>query len=610
MTLNDIRNKSGLVIFAIGLALLGFLLMDSGESLSTNSQKNRNILLEVNNEKVTFTDFEQELEQNINVKFTNSIGAVNIDESQRDNERDLLWDQKIEEILFAEKFDQSGVVVGDAESWDLISGEFTGNQAQLFGFFFRDQSETGEWNQYNPEMIQNWIELGADNPQWFRYKFFRDNTIQEREVSKYFNAIKKGLYVTKNDATIYYKNQTASSKGQYIYIPVNKEYQNIDISDKEINNYYKNNKSEFENSPNRSINYFVFNMNASDTDKNSIMAEMLALIKDKKVFNKRANLEEVNLGFKNTKNIEGFVNQYGDNRYNITTISNVEFSDITKNLQIKDDIISPYFEKNLCRMGKIVNSTKDSVSIVYLDREIYASDNTVNEIYSTVFDLIQDNNRIDDIKLFAQENNLSPREVVLEKMGKSVPGLDTDSRQIIRWAFNDETNLNEPKFFELKDKYIIAILSLISEAEIKPIEVVYNEIKSIIETQKKVDLMVEEINNLDYTNLSQFANHFSIKIKMIDKLTMKSDFFGKEGYHPDVIGAFIGSENNIVSKPFPSDNGVFIFNKSESDDINYPSNLLGYQKLIKNEMNAKVDLLLVDALKEDKKIMDNRFNFY
>ena len=610
MTLNDIRNKSGLVIFAIGLALLGFLLMDSGESLSTNSQKNRNILLEVNNQKVTFTEFEQELEQNINVKFTNSIGAVNIDNSQRDNERDLLWDQKIEQILFKEKFDQSGILVGNAESWDLISGEFTGNQAQLFGYFFRDQSETGEWNQYNPEMIQNWIELGVDNPQWFRYKFFRDNTIREREVSKYFTAIKKGLYATKNDATIYYKNQTASSTGQYIYIPINKEDQNIDISEKEINNYYKNNQSEFENLPNRSINYFVFNMKASDADKNSIMNQMLALIKDKKVFNKRANLEEVNLGFKNTENIEGFVNQYGDNKYEITTISNVEYGDITKNLQIQDNIIQPYFEKNLCRMGKIINSTKDSVSIVYLDREIYASDNTLNEIYSTVFDLIQDNNRIDDVELFAKENNISPREVVLEKMSKSVPGLDTDSRQIIRWAFNDETDLNVPKFFELKDRYIIAILSLISETEIQPIETVYNEIKLILEKQKKVDFLLEEIKNLNYTNLTQFANHFSLKIKMVDKLTMKSDFFGTEGYHPDLIGAFMGSANNIVSKPFQSDNGVFIFNKLESDNINYPSNLLGYQKLMKNDFNAKVDLLLVDALKEDKKIIDNRFNFY
>ncbi|MBF25842.1 MAG: hypothetical protein CMP49_04930 [Flavobacteriales bacterium] len=609
MTLNDIRNKSGLVIFAIGLALLGFLLMDSGESLSTNSQKNRNILLKVNKEEVTFTEFEQELEQNINVKFTNSIGAVNIDESQRANERDLLWDQKVEQILFSEKFDQSGILVGDSEAWDLISGEFTGNQAQLFGYFFRDQSETGEWNQYDPEMIQNWIELGADNPQWFRYKFFRDNTIREREVSKYFNAVKKGLYATKIDAAIHYKDQVESCSGQYIYIPINKQANNTVVTDKEVNNYYKNHKSEFENSPNRSINYFVFNMKASDSDKNNIRKEMLALIQDKKVFNKRANLEEISPGFRNTDNIEGFINQYGDNKYQLTVISKSEYGDLIKDRKIEDDIIQPYFERNLCRMAKIVNSTKDSISIVYLDREVYASDNTLNEIYSTVYDLIQNNNRVEDVEVFAKENNISPRQVILEKMDKSVPGLDTDSRQIIRWAFNDETNLNEPKFFELKDKYIIAVLSLISESDIKAIELVYNEIKSVIKKKKAVDVIFEEVNNLNYIDINKYASHFNVKIKEIDNLTIKTDVFGNEGYQPGIIGAFMGSNSN-TSKPIKSENGVFIFNKTVVNAVNYPSNLLSYQKLIKNDYNAKVDLLLVDALKDDKKIIDNRFNFY
>ena len=76
-------------------------------------------------------------------------------------------------------------MVGKTEIWDLISGEITGNQAQLFGYFFRDQTESGEWNQYNPEMIQSWIELGSDNPQWPRYLFFKNNTVQERRNLKY-----------------------------------------------------------------------------------------------------------------------------------------------------------------------------------------------------------------------------------------------------------------------------------------------------------------------------------------------------------------------------------------------------------------------------------------
>jgi len=267
MTLNDIRNRSGLLMLVIGLGMLGFIFMDLMSSGTSLFQKGQNLLLEVDGTEVTFTNFEKELEQNINIKYASAFGAVNISQTQRDSERDLLWDQKIEEILFAEKFNASGITVGKTEVWDLISGEITGNQAPLFGYFFRDQTESGEWNQYNPEMIQSWIELGSDNPQWTRYLFFKNNTVQERRDLKYYMAIKKGLYATKHDAKSYYTEQTQSTSGKYIYIPTRTSKSVIEPSEKEMKKYYKNHKLDFPNSPNREIKYAIFNfvLNLSKT---------------------------------------------------------------------------------------------------------------------------------------------------------------------------------------------------------------------------------------------------------------------------------------------------------------------------------------------------------
>ncbi|MAQ70001.1 MAG: hypothetical protein CMD23_02770 [Flavobacteriales bacterium] len=172
MTLNDIRKKSGLLLIVIGAGMLGFIFMDLMNSGTSLFQKEQNTLLDIDGQKLTFTNFEKELEENINIKFLSNLGTVNITESQRNAEKDLLWDQKMKEILFVEKFEDSGIAVGADETWDLISGEITGNQAPLFGYFFRDQTETGEWNQYGPELIKEWIDMGVDNPQWFRYLFF------------------------------------------------------------------------------------------------------------------------------------------------------------------------------------------------------------------------------------------------------------------------------------------------------------------------------------------------------------------------------------------------------------------------------------------------------
>ena len=109
MTLNDIRNRSGLLILVIGVAMLGFILTDLMNSGTSLFQKSQNLLLKVDDTEVTFTNFEKELEENINIKFLSNLGTVNITESQRNTERDLLWEQKMKEILFVEKFQDSGI---------------------------------------------------------------------------------------------------------------------------------------------------------------------------------------------------------------------------------------------------------------------------------------------------------------------------------------------------------------------------------------------------------------------------------------------------------------------------------------------------------------------
>ena len=76
-------------------------------------------------------------------------------------------------------------------------------------------------------------------------------------------------------------------------------------------------------------------------------------------------------------------------------------------------------------------------------------------------------------------------------------------------------------------------------------------------------------------------------------------------------GAFFGCfASGEISSPFISDNGVFVFKNEKINTINTPSNFTRYQTLIKKNYNSQADLLLVDVLKKDKKITDNRFNFY
>ena len=61
---------------------------------------------------------------------------------------------------------------------------------------------------------------------------------------------------------------------------------------------------------------------------------------------------------------------------------------------------------------------------------MYASDQTLNEIYSQVFDFINENKKITETKTVEERIKKKARIVTLEKMDQSVPGIGIN-REIV-----------------------------------------------------------------------------------------------------------------------------------------------------------------------------------
>ena len=102
ISLDKLRKRSGLVIAAIGFALLAFLLgdlMNSGTSLLNGSQ---GILGEINDEVVDYREFETEA-QNIDRIFNG--------QQDRNGLRDNLWSDKVNEVVMGEQYEDIGLMV-------------------------------------------------------------------------------------------------------------------------------------------------------------------------------------------------------------------------------------------------------------------------------------------------------------------------------------------------------------------------------------------------------------------------------------------------------------------------------------------------------------------
>lgn len=561
-------------------------------------QGNPNVLLKVGGKQFANAELDKELDHRANYLFLQSTSTLG--EATRNQQKDIILNEYIEDVLFEEKFQESGIVVMEKELEDLVSGQHTGmdNQHAIFKSFFKQPDESGGTYQMTSDDIIDWIyNRGYDVFQYNRYLYYKDQVKRQVNIAQYKNAIARGLHATSIDAKSSYIDKNQKMSGQYIYLPCNTStLSNFSPSNKDIKSYYKNNKEDFiNNKPVRELTYFVFDCIPSAEDSVTYID----------------NFNDLSLDFSQmdseSEDFQDFVTIHSSDSYNVIKLLKDDYNNMIKDKVVKNDIILPYFEKQFCKMGRVLDTSKDSVSIVYLEQKIEPSDQTARNFRADIQDVMKKNPNIDNIKEFAKTNNVRPRQVVLEKADKIISGLG-DNRSIVMQLFREDVKLHETQYFDIAgDRSVIAIISKISEDEYLSLEDVRDDIEFMLITKDNIQTRISEINNFDYTQISDLATKFNTQVKNINQLSMSSDNFGNEGYQPDIVGHFFSSQ---ALMPIIAKNGIFIFDNFKKKEINLPTDFNNEMRFLEGEYRKEVENILLDILKEDKDIVDNRARFY
>ncbi len=141
-----IRKHSGLLIAIIGIALAAFVLGDLFKS--SGSRKNIPVGI-VNGEEITYREFNQNAEQNLeNQRQSSQTG--NLTDQQRFQVRKATWDQMVKDIILQEQYDNLGLAVSPDELYDLVQGT---EPHPLMRQYFQDPN-TG---QFNPDMVRQFL---------------------------------------------------------------------------------------------------------------------------------------------------------------------------------------------------------------------------------------------------------------------------------------------------------------------------------------------------------------------------------------------------------------------------------------------------------------------
>jgi len=249
-----------------------------------------------------------------------------------------------------------------------------------------------------------------------------------------------------------------------------------------------------------------------------------------------------------------------------------------------------------------------AIKLATVSKEIEPSQNTINDVFTatTKFEMAAnaDKNKFTDV---AKKDNYTVRPVNnIKPLDETIPG-EGSQREVIRWAFEDETEVGDIKRFSVNGGYLVVQLTKKSPAGLMQVDEASASVTPLVRNEKKAKMIKDKISGND---LKAVASANNVQVQTASAVSLKNPTLAGAGREPKVVGALFGLKENTVSEPIVGEKGVYLIkptaiNQAKEID-NYLSFAMQQTATNKNSVNANVTKALEDAAE----IEDKRANFY
>ncbi len=346
-TLEKIRNRAGvLVAVVIGFALFAFILGDilgTGPSLFTNKQFE---VAEIKGNSIPLQEFQRRVD-NLSEIYKMNTGEASLTSEVYERIFEQAWQQMVNEYIMLPEYEKLGVVVGSDELFDMVQGR---NIHPIVRQIFTDPN-TGMFNQ---EALFNFLRNMHDDPSGssLTYWLFVENEIVgERKSGKYNNLLQKGLYVTPQQAKFAFQENNIRVDFEYIvkrFAAISDTV--VTVTESEIRDYYRKNRSDFQQEHTRDIEYVTFDIVPSADDDRDAREWMNKIVNE----------------FSSVQEIKQFVNLNSDVAYDSKNYAFGELPEEINQFMFNarvGDVYGPYVEDGAYKIARLaeINFLPDSV---------------------------------------------------------------------------------------------------------------------------------------------------------------------------------------------------------------------------------------------------------
>ncbi|MGV8963972.1 MAG: peptidylprolyl isomerase [Candidatus Saccharimonadaceae bacterium] len=395
-TLQKIRNRAGLLIAVIGVALLAFILGDLLTSGNTFFRRYQDKAFVVDGDIVSTQQyFDRVAEWEEFQKLINNQNSL--DENATSQIRDIVYQQMVKERLLDLQAEKLGLTVSKEEINDLVHGETISPLLQQLPLFVDPQT-----GMFDKGMLVNFITtINADEAtlpqeqvamvrQYKTIWLFIENLIKYQRLEEKYGALLSGAVMV-NDV----EAQTAFAQSQQnadILYTVQNYYTISDsvatVTEAEIKSFYTDNQQLFKTTtPVAKITYFSKEIVPSDED----FAEVEALT------------AEVHEKLLTTPNAASVVSDYSDAPFvDVYVSGNVLTPDQRAFVQTAEvsDVYGPFRDGDSFKLYKYMGKTvaPDSVKVRMIGvPESMANDSLVTSFIDSLYTVIQNGENFADV---------------------------------------------------------------------------------------------------------------------------------------------------------------------------------------------------------------------
>ena len=639
--LETIRVKFGILISVlIAIALLSFI-VDFGTIQSLSSTSSKYDVGEIDGKSISYTDFQAEIEE------ITAISEMNGNPVQGEEAlamvRQQAWQQFINDYLFVPSAKAAGFNVGEEEMYQLLSGEMlSGVLMQIFQ------------GQLNKELLMQ-IEADVDADETGRMRLFWDNIIEtvytEQFYAKYQSLFTKSSFNNALAAADQIKGNNTTFDVDFVVVPFGfAQDTTIVVSDKEIKNYYNENKDNFKQIASRDIEYIVIDIVPSADDvaaaNNAIAAvydefvstdnmKTFLLSKSERQLGKRWYKE----GELNTLSaeVEAFVKagKTGDvspvfqNGNSFYAVKIMETAQVPEQVQVVVNGEEPQWVSQMDGFEDLMTTpkgqtitingleiqvvdTRDAVTkkrVAILEKTAQPSDATRSACYAKANSVASKaGGKYEGFKKAVEEDGLYAHPYNRMPESASRLGSVEHTKEVTRWAFEAKAG-QVSGIISIDNKYyVVAALKGIHKEGYAPVEEVAARIQPVIYQEKaaakKAAEVAEKINGL--TDLAAVAEALGTTVSTKEDVTFAS--FTSTGLDNKFIGAASVAEVGTLNGPLQGSTGVYVYvvtDRSEGAFFTEDDAALRDQQMSYTSLQ-----MLLPVMMDEAQVKDNTARFY